>query len=49
MEEQYFDPKYVKTLTGQDFEGATLKQKDLVVVFFLRYLLWLLLKIKTRF
>ena len=34
MEEDYFNPKYVKTLTCNDFEGANLKKNELVVVFF---------------
>ena len=34
MTEMYFDPKYVKTLTSDDFTGAKLKNKGLSVIFF---------------
>ena len=32
--ESYFNPKYVKTLTSNDFEGAKLKRDELSTIFF---------------
>lgn len=34
MEDPYFNQKYVKIISGQDFEGARLKTNELAVVFF---------------